>query len=72
MFYATHESNQCGSDWTIILRGYKTVRGAIRNLQNSQYLHPGKWTLRVCGDNGEFYQDSACHRVVGEYTKAAR
>lgn len=68
MFYAEHESQRCGSDWTVIERDLKTVRGVIRRLRAATYLKPGKWTIYQCSPE-TFYAPRERHAIVGVFVK---
>lgn len=62
MLYATHESNKCGSDWTIICRDLKTPKGIANRLKRGVWPK-GIWTIFVCTDDNFYAVET--HRQIG-------
>lgn len=69
MLYATHESGRCGSDWTVICKDLKTVRG-VQNRIVKGHSPPGKWRIYQCHEK-DWYKATG-HFLVGKVTKHER
>ena len=67
MLYAKHESNQCGTDWTLICKDLKTVRGVKSRIARGVWPEGGWWIYR-CAES-DWYKDTG-HTVVGMFYKA--
>jgi len=67
MLYAVHESERCGSDWTVIAKDLKTVRG-IRNRILRGYAPKGEWRIYYVHEE-DWYKRTG-HFLVGKVNKA--
>jgi len=68
MLYAKHESDRLGSDWTLIFRDLKTLRGVKKRLLQG-YAHPGLWYIYRCAEQ-DWYKETG-HVLVGVILKRA-
>ena len=66
MMYARHESNQCGSRWTVIAKDLKTVTG-LRNRILNGYYPVGRWYIYTCPEHMFYKRES--HILVGMVDK---
>ena len=62
MLYARHESNKCGSDYTVIAKDLKTVDGLRNRILRGHYL-TGRWYVYRCPVDGFYKRDG--HVLVG-------
>jgi len=65
--YARHESNRLGSDWTVICKDLKTVRG-VQNRLTRGYAPAGTWRIYRVHEN-DWYKETG-HFLVGKLHKA--
>ena len=68
MLYATHESMKPGSDYTVICKDLKTVRGVKNRIgrRESKYL-PGLWFIWKCAESDWYSRNN--HHIVGKVRK---
>ena len=66
-WYATHESNRPGSDWTCVCDDLKTLRGVQNRIIRGAWA-PGLWRIYVC-DREDWYRATG-HYLVGKVFKA--
>ena len=67
MLYAKHESNQCGSDWTLICKDLKTVRGVQNRIVRGKWPS-GEWRIYNCHE-ADWYGRTG-HFLVGKVNKS--
>lgn len=67
--YAKHESNRLGSDWTVICKDLKTVRG-VQNRIVRGYAPSGIWRIYRVHEN-DWYKETG-HFLVGKVYKSPR
>lgn len=69
MLYAIHESNRCGTDYTIICRDLKTAKGVANRIKQSPSRPAGNWRIySVAQEN--WYKDTG-HKLIGTCRKEA-
>ena len=66
MMYARHESNHLGSDYTVMCKDLKTVRGVQNRILRGRWP-AGQWRIYTC--HIEDWYKRTGHFLIGKCTK---